>query len=316
MNFVSVDGGGTKLNAIWFDEKLNLLGRARALGVNSTITPREEYRAHIRSCFDALFDGHAPKVIDELFVICGSGPDYADCLPEGTALSKMNSLAEIHGGLLAGRGLRDGILVIAGTGSNIHLCKNGQTTDYVGGLGAILGDEGSGVWMARQAAQAAVRCGFGWGERTLFTDMLIHRLHLKNIAGLVNYLYDSPSPFQRLGLLLPLAGEAARAGDRALLEVFARGGEMLARQTLALIDRHPEFRGSIVICGGAWKAHPATFERFSAIVGEKHPSLPICRPWFEHVLAGPMDMLLRMGFAPEDAHARLLETFPDYEWRA
>ena len=30
MNFVSVDGGGTKLNAIWFDEKLNLLGgRAR-----------------------------------------------------------------------------------------------------------------------------------------------------------------------------------------------------------------------------------------------------------------------------------------------
>ena len=91
---------------------------------------------------------------------------------------------------------------------------------------------------------------------------------------------------------------------------------MLARQTLALIDRHPEFRGSIVICGGAWKAHPATFERFSAIVGEKHPSLPICRPWFEHVLAGPMDMLLRMGFAPEDAHARLLETFPDYEWRA
>ena len=295
MNFVSVDGGGTKLNAIWFDEKLNLLGRARALGVNSTITPREEYRAHIRSCFDALFDGHAPKVIDELFVICGSGPDYADCLPEGTALSKMNSLAEIHGGLLAGRGLRDGILVIAGTGSNIHLCKNGQTTDYVGGLGAILGDEGSGVWMARQAAQAAVRCGFGWGERTLFTDMLIHRLHLKNIAGLVNYLYDSPSPFQRLGLLLPLAGEAARAGDRAMLEVFARGGEMLARQTLALIDRHPEFRGSIVICGGAWKAHPA---------------------WFEHVLAGPMDMLLRMGFAPEDAHARLLETFPDYEWRA
>ena len=127
---------------------------------------------------------------------------------------------------------------------------------------------------------------------------------------------DSPSPFQRLGLLLPLAGEAARAGDRAMLEVFARGGEMLARQTLALIDRHPEFRGSIVICGGAWKAHPATFERFSAIVGEKHPSLPICRPWFEHVLAGPMDMLLRMGFAPEDAHARLLETFPDYEWRA
>ena len=210
MNFVSVDGGGTKLNAIWFDEKLNLLGRARALGVNSTITPRGEYRAHIRSCFDALFDGHAPKVIDELFVICGSGPDYADCLPEGTTLSKMNSLAEIHGGLLAGRGLRDGILVIAGTGSNIHLCENGRTTDYVGGVGAILGDEGSGVWMARQAAQAAVRCGFGWGERTLFTDMLIHRLHLKNIAGLVNYLYDSPSPFQRLGLLLPLAGEAAR----------------------------------------------------------------------------------------------------------
>lgn len=315
MNFVSVDGGGTKLNAIWFDENLKLLGRARAPGVNGTITPREEYRAHIRGCYDALFGGRAPDRIDELFVVCGSGPDYADCLPEGTALSRMTSLGEIHGGLLAGRGLRDGVLVIAGTGSNIHLCENGKTTDYVGGLGAILGDEGSGVWMARQAVQAAIRCAFGWGERTIFADLLTERLKLKDMAGLVKYLYDSPSPFQRLGLLLPLAGEAARAGDRVTLDVFARGGEMLARQTLALIDRHPEFDGSIVICGGAWKAHPATFARFSALVGEAHPSLSICRPWFEHVLAGPMDALLRRGASPEDAHARLLATFPDYEWR-
>lgn len=315
MNFVSVDGGGTKLNALWFDENLHLLGRARALGVNSTITPREEYRAHIRSCYDALFDGHAPAVIDELFVICGNGAEYADCLPEGTSLSKARALGEIHGGLLAGRGLRDGILVIAGTGSNIHLCEDGRTTDYVGGLGAILGDEGSGVWMARQAVQAAIRCAFGWGEKTAFTELLMNRLGLKQMFELVNYLYDSPSPFQRLGLLLPLAGEAARAGDRVMLDVFARGGEMLARQTLALIDRHPDFDGHIVICGGAWKAHPATFERFAARVREAHPSLPICRPWFEHVLAGPMDWLLRGGLSPEDAHARLLEAFPDYEWR-
>lgn len=90
---------------------------------------------------------------------------------------------------------------------------------------------------------------------------------------------------------------------------------MLARQTLALIDRHPDFDGHIVICGGAWKAHPTTFERFAARVREAHPSLPICRPWFEHVLAGPMDWLLRGGLSPEDAHARLLEAFPDYEWR-
>lgn len=313
MNFVSVDGGGTKLNAIWFDENLNLLGRARTLGVNGTITPKEEYRAHIRSCYDALFDGHAPKVIDELFVICGG--DYADCLPEGTSLCKTQAMGEIHGGLLAGRGLRDGILVIAGTGSNIHLCENGRSTDFVGGVGAILGDEGSGVWMARQAVQAAVRCAFGWGEKTAFTELLMERLGLTQIFQLVNYLYASPSPFQRLGLLLPLAGEAARAGDPVMLDVFARGGEMLARQTLALLARHPEFDGHIVICGGAWKAHPATFERFSALVREAHPSLSICRPWFEHVLAGPMDVLLRQGVSPEDAHARLLHAFPDYEWR-
>ena len=48
MNFVCVDGGGTKLNAIWFDENMRELGTARAKGINSTISPKAECQKQMR----------------------------------------------------------------------------------------------------------------------------------------------------------------------------------------------------------------------------------------------------------------------------
>ncbi len=315
MNYISVDGGGTKLNAIWYDENMRLKGRARAKGVNSTITPRDVYLNNIKACYEGLFAAGAPDKIDGLYVVCGNTKDYTDCLSPLAEIANIYPLGERTGGLLAGRGVEKGMLAISGTGSDI-LYEGDDGCDVVGGVGAILGDEGSGVWIARHAVQNAIRYAQGWGERTALTDMLMSRLQLKRIEGMVRYLYDSPAPFQRLGELLPLVAEAARAGDEPCVRAFAKGAEMLAKQTLALISRHPSFNGDIVICGGAWKAFGGMFDEYRRLVSEGFPKANVHRPWFEHVLAGPMKTLLQHGSDPESARRTLLEAFPDYEWRA
>lgn len=315
MNYLSIDGGGTKLNAIWYNENMHLLGCARAKGINSTITPKAECQRQMRACFDQLFQNHPPREIETMYVTFGNGKEFAECLPEGISLKQICNIGEARGGLLAGRGRATGYLILSGTGSDA-LYVGESKSDYVGGLGQILGDEGSGVWMARQAVQGAVRHASGWGEETMLTEMLKTRLNLPKFpTDMVQYLYSSPAPFQQMGSLLPMVGEAAKAGDKLCHEVFLRGAYMLSRQSIALIKRHEDFDNVIITCGGAWKAYQPMFDAYAAYMQEAYPGCQVYRPWFEHVIAGPMKMLLEQGSTPEAARDLLLKSFPAYEWR-
>src|SRR3989338_1793838 len=68
-----------------------------------------------------------------------------------------------------------GIVVIAGTGSNFYgKNKNGKEA-YVGGLGGLLADEGSGYWIGRVALRSVVRADDGRGEKTLLTDVVFEK---------------------------------------------------------------------------------------------------------------------------------------------
>ena len=316
MNFVCVDGGGTKLNAIWFDENMRELGTARAKGINSTISPKAECQKQMRECFLNLFGDKMPKVLDKLYVTFGNGKEYAECLPEGLELREIVNLGESKAALLAGRGMEKGIAIVSGTGSDA-LYVNDNFHDAVGGVGAILGDQGSGVWMARQAVQNAVKYSQGWGEKTILTDMLKERLNIEKgfPQSLVRYLYDTPAPFQTLGKLLPIVAEAAKMGDEPCISAFIRGGRALAQQTISLIRKYPDFGEHIVTCGGAWKAYQPMFDEYERTLHEIYPEAQVHRPWFEHVLAGPMKYLLDNGYSPEEAKDKLLAAFPAYEWR-
>ncbi len=315
MNYVSLDGGGTKLNAIWFDENLRLLGCARAKGVNATITPRQEYMRYIDECLDHLFGGCPPQTLDCLYVVGGSPDDYEEVLCGKTEILSISRIGECVGGLLAGRCMEQGLLVISGTGSDAFWVEDG-VSDVVGGWGAILGDEGSGVWIARQAMQAAIRCEGGWGKPTVLASLVKAHLGADNLYQLVDYLYQSSAPFQKLGALLPLVAQAAQTGDEMAVEAFERGADALAMQALAVLERNGNPSAVGVVCGGAWKAWPRMFERFRETMRRIKPDAEVHLPWFEHVMAGPVKLLLDQGLEANEIRKRLKAALPQYEWRA
>ncbi len=315
MNYVSLDGGGTKLNAIWFDENLRLLGSAKARGVNATITPRQEFMQQIEECMDRLFDGHAPGTLDCLYVAGGNPADFQEVLEKKTRILSIASIGECVGGLLAGRCTDKGVLVISGTGSDAFLVDEG-VYDVVGGWGAILGDEGSGVWIVRQAVQSAIQYEGGWGKPTTVGQLIREHLGFDTLFELVDYLYQSSAPFQKLGTLLPLMATAARTGDEAAIEAFHRGADALALQALSVLKRNGDPMHEVITCGGAWKAWPGMFERFKHKMQEGKPGVQVHLPWFEHVMAGPVRMLLDQDMDKTEIRDRLLAAFPQYEWRA
>ncbi len=315
MYYLAMDGGGTKLVGLLFDGEYRPIASARAEGTHLSVYRIEDVRAHITACYQELFaDLPRPLQIECLYCICGNSRLYAELLPAGISPRRTCVMDESVSALYAGSLRRSGFVALSGTGSDVFCIQNNQSLHAIGGWGAILGDEGSGVWMARHAMQAAIRAEQGWGEPTRFGDMIKAMYGFSHLWDYVGYLYDTPSPFRRLGELLPLVAEAARAGDAAMQEIFVRGGRIMAAQMCAMLRLYPDMEMHITACGGAWKAHPAMAEAFTEAVCAEFPDATFTLPRFEHVMAGPIRLAMDRGEAMAEMDGRLAEAFPHLLW--
>lgn len=313
MCYIALDGGGTKLEAVCFDENLKLLSRAKAHGTHLSVYPVRTIKENIAKCYEDLFsDLPKPLHIETMYVICGNSNMYLELLPEGITVGRTVVLGEGTAGLYAGLVKDTGFVALSGTGSDVFAVKSGECLELIGGWGAILGDEGSGVWISRQAMQAAIRCEQGWGEHTQYGKTVCEYLKLNALWDFVPYLYSSDSPFRALGELLPLAARTAKNGDTVIRDIFIRGGDLLARQMVSLLGRCPEIPREITACGGAWKSGRFMREGFEAQLKKHYPDADFSMPLFEHIAAGPIALMLEKGVNREKIIQTVAEKFPMY----
>ena len=325
--FLAVDGGGSKLRAILFDEDFRVGGTGQSNGVNLNFTTEADARTNIKDCLDQVFSGSfgTPDVIDKAYVVfVGNLGLLLDDLAGRCKLRETVSMSEQEAGLMAGAFWESGLLALSGTGSDIFFIPgknspisnaNQKRSPIVGGWGPIIGDHGSGVWIGLQAVQAAVSGLEGWGERTLMLDLIRRDWHLSDDWEMVGIIYRSPSPFRKVGSLTHIVAEAAYKGDPAAIRILTEAGRLMALQAKCLISRFeiPKRDFKMVCCGGAWKAHPIMFENFHAELAAAYPELPVRKPLFEHIMAGPArEMLNRAGGDAEKANKALAGLFPEY----
>lgn len=119
-----------------------------------------------------------------------------------------------------------GVLVIAGTGSNVMGRTSTGERLTVGGWGPALGDEGSGGWIGHQALRAAFRA-LDFGVPSVFLERVLAEWKAASVGDLVNLANAQPAPdFSKLAPLVAACGEA---GDLVCAEVLERGGRELGR---------------------------------------------------------------------------------------
>src|SRR4029450_7542857 len=95
------------------------------------------------------------------------------------------------------------IVIICGTGS-IAYGRNGEgVAARAGGWGHIIGDEGSGYWIGRQAVQAVMRDADGRGPATRLTKQVLAPFAVPSASGLVHIVYGPHSTNRTIAMLGP-----------------------------------------------------------------------------------------------------------------
>lgn len=228
--FLGLDAGGTSTDcALAQDEQV--LARAKGRSIKPLRVTREEAQSNLAELLQVIA---AQSGVDLRQVTASSVGTAGLRLPQTDPWMR-EILSACAGGLIEVCGDEDialdaafpgdaGVLVIAGTGSNVMgRTRHGERRN-VGGWGPVLGDEGSGNWIGHQALRAACRA-LDFGLHSPFLDLVTAEWKAEGLGEVVNIANGTPAPdFSKLA---PLVAECARSGDTVCADVLERGGREL-----------------------------------------------------------------------------------------
>ena len=122
----------------------------------------------------------------------------------------------------------------------------------------MIGDEGSGYWIGRQALMAVVRAADGRGPRTRLTEDVLAHFGVADAAGLVRVVYDRDVPRKSVATVGAVVQRAHDLGDAVATQVLERAAEELTLAAGSVASRL-DMRGDefpFVLAGGAFRAVP------------------------------------------------------------
>lgn len=308
--YIAADGGGTKLQVILYNDRLQVVNSARMSGTNTY----QRTEAEVWADMEALLDSLIPEEITEL-----AGADLCILKYARQFLELLEGRCRVRDAVfytegephLAAAGAPFGIVAQAGTGSDAFLLQPGRCGG-AGGWGYLLGDEGSGYDIGLHALKAAIHAYENRGPKTAILKLLMEEWKLDKLWDVVDRVMGGGDYRHLVASVSYIAARAAREGDVMALGLFRDAGHELACLVKAVIAQNGgSWVGPVVASGGVWKGHPCMLETFCQEVRADYPKAEIIRPIFEPVVGcgilrrfakgesfGQMEEVLRAQFYP------------------
>ena len=162
MFVLGLDVGGTSSRALLLDASGRRVGYGRAAGGNPAAHGTEVAVANIGRALEPALRGIDPaQVAGAVIGMAGAGALERAVFDLMWASAGLRPAPRVTGDLgiafAAGTAEPCGTVLIAGTGAIAARIEDGEPTVIADGLGWLLGDEGSGFWLGREAARVAAR---------------------------------------------------------------------------------------------------------------------------------------------------------------
>jgi N-acetylglucosamine kinase-like BadF-type ATPase len=248
---IGIEGGGTKSRAAALSSDRKILGRARGTGMNLQNTPEgrlKETLTHLVDRFRTRLG--RPAGICAGLAGCDRKQDkqklkdlLKEMFPGTPCLSESDARVALYGAFEE----EPGILVISGTGS-VAIGQDGQgRVARAGGWGYLLGDEGSGFSVGREALRACL-----FGRKTRLESLVQKALKLKKIEQAIPWIHAQEDVPKTLAWLAPLVFQAASKKDPAALEIMEKAASGLCdlcfdlAEQLNLTDPNVAFAGGLL----------------------------------------------------------------------
>jgi glucosamine kinase len=238
--FLALDAGGTKTDCLLADETSEI-ARVRTGTIKRMRTDATSAASNLDRALTELTlkTGISMASIDCTCVGAAgqSVPLVGDWLREAIGArvaGKLILLADVEIALDAAFPGRPGVLVLAGTGSNVAGRNGAGQVTTAGGWGPALADQGSGHKIGVEALRALFLAR-DEGRSTLLLPALLDLWQFDSVDEIVEYANRLPAPdFSRLAELVL---RCAEQGDAIAQSVLKREGEDLAYLVRLVIRR-------------------------------------------------------------------------------
>jgi N-acetylglucosamine kinase-like BadF-type ATPase len=265
LRVIGIDAGATKTVGYLAGEGSTLVAEVHAAGANFHTSAPHVVERVLRDVFHALT---AKEKSSPAAVCVGmAGVDREDEADAVRAIVHRIGcdapvIVVVNDGLIAlaaGAGDRPGIVVISGTGSIVYGYNAQRQAARAGGWGHIIGDEGSGYWIGREALSAVVRAADGRGAATQLTAEVLEHFRIRDMARLPRIVYDRERPRMRVAALGPIVQRTVELGDRVATAVVDRAADELALAARSVASRLAFGSEGFpaILAGGAFQVVPA-----------------------------------------------------------
>lgn len=282
--FLGIDGGGSKLRITITDADFRPLASIEGPSASPSVIGHDEARLLIRhQIADAMRQARLqPQEIAAAAIgIAGASNLHSeDWLIETVQPALPDALivpsSDLEIALVGSLGQRQGILLLAGTGSAVYGVAPGGRRLQIGGWGYLLGDEGSGYWIGSQLLRHIIaRHDRGAScEDDALTRACLDALGLMEPRELIAWLYRSKeAPAPRVASLAELVLDADPS-EWATTCVESAAGQ-LTRQVDRMRSRLDYESAPIAFAGGLLDNDNALSQRVTQRLGL--PRRPIAR---------------------------------------
>src|SRR5438552_4197397 len=174
MYVLGIDAGGTKTVCLLADGEGTIVSESRGPGANLHSAGELTVEKVLHEVMETAIGDR--DVTPAAICLGIAGVDRDDEARTVSAImrrigrkSRVLVVNDALGALVAGAQDAPGIVIIAGTGSIAYGRNTRGEAARAGGWGHMIGDEGSGYWIGREALAAVMRAGDGRGPATQLT---------------------------------------------------------------------------------------------------------------------------------------------------
>jgi N-acetylglucosamine kinase-like BadF-type ATPase len=263
MHVIGIDAGGTKTLCLLADERGMIVSEGRGPGANLHAAGELAVEQVLREVIAAAIGSRS--IVPAAICLGIAGVDREDEMRTVRAvmgrIGHKSRVLVVNDALIAlAAGARDApaIVIISGTGSIVYGRNADGEAARAGGWGHMIGDEGSGYWIGREALSAVMRAHDGRGPATRLTAAMLAHLNVNDESRLPRIVYDREVPRMTVAAVGPIVQEAADQGDAVARRILERAADELALAAQSVASRL-EMRGdefTFLLAGGVFRVVP------------------------------------------------------------